>query len=379
MKYYIIAGEASGDLHGSKLIKALKEKDDKAQIRFWGGDLMQEAGGVLVKHYKMLAFMGFWEVITHLGTILKNIKFCKKDIIRFQPDVIIYIDYPGFNLRIAKWAKQQGFKNHFYISPQVWAWKENRVHQMKKDLDALYVILPFEKDFFENKHQFNVQFVGHPLLDTLTQRKKSAAFINKHGLSKEKKLIALLPGSRKQEIKKMLPVFLKIVPLFPQYEFVLAGAPGINPQWYQKFLEGSNLKVIQNKTHDLLLHAEAALVSSGTATLETGILNVPQVVCYRSSFLSYQIAKLLVKLKYISLINLILDREVVKELIQRDFNVKKLAQQLEFILSDSGQKKLKNDYKELRTVLGTGGASKKNSPTNHRRSSIIFFSIKFRG
>ena len=361
MKYYIIAGEASGDLHGSKLIEALKEKDDKAQIRFWGGDLMQEAGGVLVKHYKMLAFMGFWEVITHLGTILKNIKFCKKDIIRFQPDVIIYIDYPGFNLRIAKWAKQQGFKNHFYISPQVWAWKENRVHQMKKDLDALYIILPFEKDFFENKHQFNVQFVGHPLLDTLTQRKKSAAFINKHGLSKEKKLIALLPGSRKQEIKKMLPVFLKIVPLFPKYEFVLAGAPGINPQWYQKFLEGSNLKVIQNKTHDLLLHAEAALVSSGTATLETGILNVPQVVCYRSSFLSYQIAKLLVKLKYISLINLILDREVVKELIQRDFNVKKLAQQLEFILSDSGQKKLKNDYKELRTVLGTGGASKKTA------------------
>lgn len=361
MKYYIIAGEASGDLHGSKLMEALREKDDKAQIRFWGGDLMQEVGGVLVKHYKMLAFMGFWEVVTHLGTILKNIKFCKEDICHFQPDVIIYIDYPGFNLRIAKWAKQQGFKNHFYISPQVWAWKENRVHQMKKDLDALYVILPFEKEFFENKHQFKVEFVGHPLLDTLTHRKKSTAFIKQNELSGKNNIIALLPGSRKQEIKKMLPVFLKVSALFPQYEFVLAAAPGMDQEWYEKFFRGENIKIVQNKTYDLLLHAQAALVSSGTATLETGLLNIPQVVCYRSSFLTYLIAKWLVKLKYISLVNLILDREVVKELIQGAFNVKEVSQHLEYVLSDKGQKKLKEDYEELRTVLGVGGASKKTA------------------
>ena len=361
MKYYIIAGEASGDLHGSKLIEALREKDDKAQIRFWGGDLMQQAGGTLVKHYKMLAFMGFWEVITHLGIILKNIKFCKKDICSFQPDVIIYIDYPGFNLRIAKWAKQQGFKNHFYISPQVWAWKESRVHQMKKDLDALYVILPFEKDFFENKHQFKVEFVGHPLMDTLTKRKKSTSFIKEYQLSENNNLIALLPGSRKQEIKKILPIFLKVTVFFPQFEFVLAGAPGIDPEWYQRFFNEKKVKVIQNKTHELLLHAKAALVSSGTATLETGLLNVPQVVCYRSSFLTYQIAKWLVKLKYISLVNLILDREVVKELIQEAFNVKEVTKHLKYVLSESGQKKLKKDYQELQAALGTGGASKKTA------------------
>ena len=361
MKYYIIAGEASGDLHGARLIKALKEKDVKAQIRFWGGDLMHKAGGELVKNYKELAFMGFWEVITHLGTILKNIKFCKKDITHFDPDVIIYIDYPGFNLRIAKWAKQRGHKNHFYISPQVWAWKENRVDQMKRDLDALYVILPFEKDFFENKHQFKVQFVGHPLLDTLAKKKKSTTFLKQNNLSPKNNLIALLPGSRKQEIKKMLPIFLKVSTLYPQYEFVLAIAPGIDSEWYQKFLTLENIKVVHNKSHDLLLHVKAALVSSGTATLEAAIFNVPQVVCYRSSFLTYQIAKRLIKLSFISLVNLILDREVVKELIQGAFNEKEVGKQLEFILSDEGQKKIKKDYEELRTALGGGGASDKTA------------------
>lgn len=361
MKYYIIAGEASGDLHGSKLIEALKEKDYKAKIRFWGGDLMQKAGGELVKHYKTLAFMGFWEVITHLGTILKNIKFCKKDISIFQPDVIIYIDYPGFNLRIAKWAKQKGFKNHFYISPQVWAWKENRVTQMKENLNALYVILPFEKDFFERKHQFKVEFVGHPLLDTLPYIKKSNSFVKQYKLSEEKKIIALLPGSRKQEIKKMLPIFLKVAQAIPQHQFLLAGAPGINPLWYDKFIERENIKLIQNQTHQLLLHSNAAIVSSGTATLEAAIFNVPQVVCYRSSFLTYQIAKRLVKLQFISLVNLILGREAVKELIQEAFNIPEVVSQLKYILSESGQKKLKNDYQEVREILGTGGASKKTA------------------
>lgn len=361
MKYYIIAGEASGDLHGSKLIGALKDKDNKAQIRFWGGDLMQKAGGILVKHYKMNAFMGFWEVFIHLRAILKNIKFCKKDISRFKPDVIIYIDYPGFNLRIAKWAKQQGFKNHFYISPQVWAWKESRVRQMKKDLDALYVILPFEKDFFENKHQFKVEFVGHPLMDTLAKRKKSTAFIKENQLSDKNNLIALLPGSRKQEIKKMLPVFIEVSASFPQFEFVLAGAPSIDLEWYKKFFSGDKIKIIRDNTYDLLMHAKAALVSSGTATLETGLLDVPQVVCYRSSFLTYQIAKWLVKLKYISLVNLILDREVVKELIQESFNVIEVTKHLKYALSEIGQKKLKEDYEELRSAIGEEGASHKTA------------------
>ena len=361
MKYYIISGEASGDLHGSKLIEALKKKDIRAQIRCWGGDLMQNSGGKLVKHYKELAFMGFWEVITNLKTILSNIKFCKKDILAFSPDVIIYIDYPGFNLRISKWAKKKGFKNHFYISPQVWAWKENRVHQMKRDLDEVYVILPFEKEFFEEKHQFSVKYVGHPLLDRILQLKKSTGFLTKNQLSETKPLIALLPGSRLQEIKKILPNYLTVTKFFPKYEFVIAGAPGISPHEYAHFLKDEEVKLIYNQTHDLLMHSKAALVSSGTATLETALFNVPQVVCYRSSFISYHIAKRLVKLKFISLVNLILNREVVKELIQNSFTPYELKKQMAFILSDDGQKKLKADYQSLRLILGKGGASKKTA------------------
>jgi lipid-A-disaccharide synthase len=361
VKYYIISGEASGDLHGSKLIEALKKKDIRAQIRCWGGDLMQNSGGKLVKHYKELAFMGFWEVITNLKTILSNIKFCKKDILAFSPDVIIYIDYPGFNLRISKWAKKKGFKNHFYISPQVWAWKENRVHQMKRDLDEVYVILPFEKEFFEEKHQFSVKYVGHPLLDRILQLKKSTGFLTKNQLSETKPLIALLPGSRLQEIKKILPNYLTVTKFFPKYEFVIAGAPGISPHEYAHFLKDEEVKLIYNQTHDLLMHSKAALVSSGTATLETALFNVPQVVCYRSSFLSYHIAKRLVKLEFISLVNLILNREVVKELIQNSFTPYELKKQMAFILSDDGQKKLKADYQSLRLILGKGGASKKTA------------------
>ena len=242
MKYYIISGEASGDLHGSKLIEALKKKDNRAHIRCWGGDLMKKSGGELIKHYKELAFMGFWEVIIHLKTILSNIKFCKKDILAFNPDVIIYIDYPGFNLRISKWAKKKGFKNHFYISPQVWAWKENRVHQMKRDLDALYVILPFEKEFFEKKHQFPVKYVCHPMLDWVTLKKKPTGFLNKNQLSETKPLIALLPGSRRQEIKKILPIYLSVTKYFRQYEFVIAGAPGIELKEYSFFIKKDEFK-----------------------------------------------------------------------------------------------------------------------------------------
>ena len=365
MKYYIISGEASGDLHGSKLIEALKEKDKKAQIRCWGGDLMKKAGGELVKHFNELAFMGFWEVITNLEAIIRNIKFCKKNILEFDPDVIIYIDYPGFNLRISKWAKKQGFKNHFYISPQVWAWKENRVHQMKKNLDALYVILPFEKEFFEIKHQFSVEFVGHPLLDRVMHSEKNSRFLIKNKISNTKSIVALLPGSRKQEIKKMLPTFISVAERFPKFEFIIAGAPGIDPKYYDSFLKNKYIKVVHNQTHNLLTNARAALVSSGTATLETALFNVPQVVCYRSSFLSYQIAKRLVKLEFISLVNLVLKREVVKELIQNSFTTNKVCKHLDFILSDRGQKQLKMDYKTLRSFLGNGGASKKTATLIH--------------
>ena len=361
MNYYLISGEASGDLHGAHLIKALKKIDSKANFRAWGGDLMEKEGAVIVKHYSELAFLGFWDVITHLPTILKNIKNCKKDILAFNPDVILYIDYPGFNLRIAQWAKEAGFKNHYYISPQVWAWKENRVNKMKQCLDALYVILPFEKNFFEKKHNFHVDFVGHPLLDHIPNFPKETTFFEKHQLPPEIPIIALLPGSRLQEIKKMLPIFIQIAAHFLDYQFVIAGAPGLSIESYSAIIKNSKLKVIYNATYDLLQHSSAALVTSGTATLETALFDVPQLVCYRSSAFSYWIAKKIVKLNYISLVNLILDRLVVTELIQDELNLSNLCAHLEQLLDPAHQKELKQDYKELRSLLGNGGASKKTA------------------
>ena len=317
MKYYIIAGEASGDLHGSNLMKALYKEDPSAEIRFWGGDLMQNVGGTLVKHYRELSFMGFIEVIFNLKTILNNIKICKKDIQEFQPDVLIFIDYPGFNMRIAKWAKELGMKTHYYISPQIWAWKENRITDIKRDVDKMYVILPFEKDFYEKKHHFPVEFVGHPLIDAIKNRTivDEIAFRKEHNLD-EKPIIALLPGSRKQEITKMLSVMLSVVNDFPDYQFVIAGAPSQEYSFYAPFLKTKNSHFISNKTYDLLSVSSAALVTSGTATLETALFKVPEVVCYKGSWASYQIAKRIVTLKYISLVNLIMDKEVVTELIQ---------------------------------------------------------------
>jgi lipid-A-disaccharide synthase len=362
MKYYIIAGEASGDLHGSNLMKALYKKDAQAEIRFWGGDLMQEVGGTLVKHYRELAFMGFAEVIMNLGTILNNIKFCKKDIQSFNPDVIIFIDYPGFNMRIAKWAKQKGIKTHYYISPQIWAWKENRIKAIKRDFDKLYVILPFEKDFYEKKHNFPVEFVGHPLIDAIQNRTKidEVTFRTQHQLS-NKPIIALLPGSRKQEISKMLSVMLSIVDDFPDYEFVIAGAPSQEYSFYQLFLTNRNVKFISNKTYDLLSVAHAALVTSGTATLETALFKVPEVVCYRGSSISYQIAKRIITLKYISLVNLIMDEEVVTELIQKEFNSKNLKTELCKILEENHRKNLIEQYNLLEQKLGGSGASEKTA------------------
>ncbi|WP_322550861.1 lipid-A-disaccharide synthase [Flavobacterium psychraquaticum] len=362
MKYYIIAGEASGDLHGANLMKALYEKEPNAEIRFWGGDLMQNVGGTMVKHYRELAFMGFLEVILNLKTILSNIKICKRDIETFQPDVLIFIDYPGFNMRIATWAKARNIPTHYYISPQIWAWKENRIKAIKRDVDFMYVILPFEKDFYEKKHHFSVHFVGHPLIDAIADRTEiSDAQFRKDNALNEKSIIALLPGSRKQEIAKMLSIMLSVVNDFPDYQFVIAGAPSQEYEFYENFLNNENVKFIANKTYDLLSHSHAALVTSGTATLETALFNVPEVVCYKGSWVSYQIAKRILTLKYISLVNLIMDKEVVKELIQEELTTKNLKIELNKILNTDGRAKLLKEYAQLKQNLGGEGASKKTA------------------
>jgi lipid-A-disaccharide synthase len=359
MKYYLISGEASGDLHGSNLIKALKAEDPDADIRCWGGELMEKAGGTLAKHYKAMAFMGFFEVLLNLRTISKNINFCKRDIQDFQPDVIVFIDFSGFNLRIAKWAKEKGFTTNYYISPQIWASREGRIKDIKRDIDAMYVILPFEKEFYEEKHDFPVHFVGHPLIDAIGDRKPLNAkkFRKENHLHPEKRIIALLPGSRKQEVQKMLKVMLSIIGDFTQYEFVIAGAPSLDREFYEPFLSDPNVGFVHNRTYDLLSVSYAALVTSGTATLETAIFRVPQVVCYRANWFSYQIAKRIITLDYISLVNLIMDREVVKELIQDDFNSENLSAELYRILYGPARNVQLQAYDQLLKKLGGPGAS----------------------
>lgn len=361
MKYYIIAGEASGDLHGSNLMKALKKQDVNADFRFWGGDLMQAVGGTLVKHYKERQFMGFAEVILNLRKILGLIKFCKKDIKNFQPDVIIFIDNSGFNLRIAKWAKAENFKTQYYISPQVWASRAGRVEKIKHDIDAMYVILPFEKDFYKT-YNYDVHFVGHPLIDAIADRDQVSEynFRKEYGLN-DKPIIALLPGSRKQEITKMLGVMLSLVSDFKDYQFVIAGAPSQDFSFYKTFIKQDNVAFISNKTYDLLSVSNAALVTSGTATLETALFKVPQVVCYKANAISYQIAKRIITLKFISLVNLIMDREVVTELIQGDLNKKRLKKELNAILDSEKRNQMFLDYFELEKKLGGKGASEKTA------------------
>lgn len=359
MKYYIIAGEASGDLHGANLMIALYKEDPNAEIRFWGGNLMKNVGGTLVIHYKERAFMGFFEVLKNLFKVLGFIKFCKKDILEFTPDVVVFIDNSGFNLRIAKWAKQQGFTTNYYISPQVWASRASRVVDIKRDVDALFVILPFEKQFYK-KHNYNVHFVGHPLIDAIADRKQidTTTFITKHQLN-QKPIIALLPGSRKQEITKMLQIMLTLVDDFLDYQFVIAGAPSQEYSFYEKIIGQKKVHFINNKTYDLLSVSYAAIVASGTATLETALFKVPQVVCYKGGNISYQIAKRIITLKYISLVNLIMDKEVVKELIQDKFNAQNLKLELTKILEVTYREKMLLEYMELEKKLGGNGASKK--------------------
>ena len=359
MKYYIISGEASGDLHGSNLMKALLKEDANADIRFWGGDLMKAVGGTLVKHYKERAFMGFVEVLLNLRKIFGFISFCKKDIEQFQPDVIIYIDNSGFNLRIAKWAKEKGFRNHYYISPQVWASRAGRVEKIKRDIDKMHVILPFEKEFYQ-KYNYEVNFVGHPLIDAISQRKNNTEveFRKEFNLG-DKPIIALLPGSRKQEISKMLSVMLSLVDEFDQYQFVIAGAPSQSYEFYKSIIGDKKVAFVDNRTYDLLSISHSALVTSGTATLETALFHVPQVVCYKGSNISYQIAKRIITLEYISLVNLIMDREVVTELIQGEMNTNNLRQELLKILEGDHRTKLLADYAELQKKLGESGASNK--------------------
>ncbi len=365
MKYYIIAGEASGDLHASNLMSELKKEDSSAQFRCWGGDLMQKQGGELVKHYRDLAFMGFIEVIANLKTILNNIKICKNDIDSYKPDAIILIDYPGFNLRIAEYAHKKGYKVFYYISPQVWAWHQSRVKKMKQVIDHLFVILPFEKDFFM-KHQMDVDFVGHPLLDAIENH--SIDSLTGFNVFKEtdyfngKPIIALLPGSRKQEIKTSLPVMLSLVKDYPEFKFIIAGVNSQPKELYNEIIGKEPVGIVYNQTYNLLQTAKAALVTSGTATLETALFGVPQVVCYIASPISYAIAKRFVKIKYISLVNLIMDAQIVTELIQKDLNTLKLKEEFEKIINNKEYlENLTNSYEDLKLKLGGKGASAKTA------------------
>jgi len=359
MKYYLVAGEASGDLHGANLMKALKEKDPQAEFRYFGGDKMQAEGGELVKHYADMAFMGFTEVVLNLRTILTNMKSCKKDILQWQPDVLILVDFPGFNLKIANFAKQKGIKVCYYISPKVWAWNQKRVLKIKRDVDRMFCILPFEVDFYKD-WGMDVDYVGNPLLDEKAHFKPDPAFREKNHLGTAD-LIALLPGSRKQEIERLLPAMLGITESFPQYTFVVAAAPTFDAAYYQQYIGSKNVKLVFAQTYDLLHVAKAAVVASGTATLETALFHVPQVVVYKGGTISIAIARMLVKIKFISLVNLIMNRKIVTELIQEDCNAIAITRNLQRILSGTGRKDMMDDYTELSALMGTPGASERTA------------------
>jgi len=358
MKYYIISGEASGDLHASNLIREIKIKDSKAVFRCWGGEMMEAQGVQLVKHYRDLAYMGFTEVILNIRTIINNIKFCKKDILEFSPDALILVDYPGFNLRIAKFAHEAGLKVFYYISPQVWAWKEARVHKIKKYVNHMMVILPFEADFYK-KYNYHVDFVGHPLFDAINFDDQPSNFKLMNDID-DRPVIAILPGSRKQEISKMLPVMLSTISFFKDYQFLIAGMKSNSEDFYKSFSDNPKVKIVYDNPYGLLRMADAALVTSGTATLETALFDVPQVVCYKGSAISFWIAKKLVNIKYISLVNIICNKLIVKELIQRDFTVDNLKNELSLLLNDNKIiEGMKSDYRIMKEKMGGKGASAK--------------------
>lgn len=355
MKYYLVAGEASGDLHGANLMKAIKEKDANAEFRYFGGDKMAAEGGVLVKHYAEMAFMGFTEVVLNLQTILRNMKACKADILDYSPDVLVLIDFPGFNLKIASFAKEKGIKVCYYISPKVWAWNQKRVLKIKKVVDKMFCILPFEVDFYL-EWGMTVDYVGNPLLDEKSAFVPDIDFRLKNSLTEEP-VIALLPGSRKQEIERLLPVMLSVIESFPEHQFVIAAAPTFLAAYYQQFIGVKNVKLVFGQTYDLLHTASAAVVASGTATLETALFKVPQVVVYRGGAISIAIARMLVKIKFISLVNLIMDDQVVTELIQNDCNTYNITEGLEGLVTGPKRQRMLASYNELAEIMGEPGAS----------------------
>jgi len=358
MRYYVIAGEASGDLHASLIIRELNKLDGDARFRAWGGDRMQAEGAEIVKHYRDLAFMGFLEVALNLRTILGNIRFCKKDILKYKPDVLICVDYPGFNMRIARFAHKLGIKVIYYIAPQVWAWRQSRVHKIHKVVDKAFVVLPFEKGFHA-RFGYHVEFTGHPLTDTIEESDASQSeYFRKNNNLADKPIIALIPGSRRQEIQRVLPVMLSVVDDFPGYQFIIGGVSTIPASYYDRFVGRKSIPVVYKQTYDLLRNADAALVTSGTATLETAMFGIPQVVCYRMSFISAIFAWMVIRVRFISLVNLILDKEAVRELIQYRCNRKTVSEELGKILNDATYRQgMIDDYKNLRSGMGQHGAS----------------------
>ena len=362
MKYFIIAGEQSGDLHGSNLVKELIKADPRAEISCWGGDLMQSAGATLLMHYRKTAFMGFLVILKNLRTITKNLTLCKQHISDFNPDVVILIDYPAFNLRIAEFAKVRGFRVFYYISPKLWAWKESRVEKIRKYVDRMYIIFPFEVEFYK-KHNISVDYHGNPLVDEIERRISlfpgKSEMVTSLGLD-DRPVIAILAGSRRHEVEQILPEMLKVPGHFPEYQFVLAGVAGLPDELYNKIIGKIDVKLIKERTYEILFVSEAALVTSGTATLEAALINIPQVVCFRADFFSILIAWFVIRVKYISLVNLILGREAVKELIQYSLTEKKLLSNLKAILPGGlSREKILSDYKILKKQLGTSGASRR--------------------
>lgn len=366
MKYYLIAGERSGDLHGSNLIKNILIKDPEAEIRFLGGDLMLQAGGTLYRHYGEISYMLVGDVIRNIFTIFKNFKLCATDIAAFMPDVLILIDFSGFNLKVAKRVKPLNIPIHYYISPKIWAWNQSRAYNIKKLIDKMYVIMPFEKSFYK-KFDYEVEYVGNPILDSIGQFKKNENFIQKYKLS-HNPIIAILPGSRKQEITNMLAQMMLLAPSYQDYQFVIAAVGNLDDSFYKPYRDAGFL-IITDDTYNLLSHSHAALVTSGTATLETALFRVPQIVCYKTGFITYQIAKALLRIKYISLVNLIADKEVVKELIQKEFNLENLKTEFDKILTGTYRETILKDYDQLKVLMGSTGASE-------RVADLIVKSIK---